>query len=129
MLEWNRLEYLERRIKEEKVRSVLGKEFRTKFSKKRLITDINHEFDLVSENQRIVGEVKTSEPNSRAMKGNGLRTAQLGDLARDCLLLLTVKADRRILVLTDKTVFEKFKETQYGKAAIRLGIDLRYVRA
>jgi hypothetical protein len=76
----------------------------------------------------VVDEVKTSEPNRQKPASKGLRSAQLGDFCRDCLLLLAAQnATTRIFALTDKTVHERFLATEYGKASKMLGIDIQHV--
>jgi len=81
-------------------------------------------FDFASKDGLIVGEVKTYEPNKQNPNGP-LRSAVKGDLCRDCLLMMAVKrAKRRILVLTNKTVYEKFMATQYGLATKVLRIEV-----
>lgn len=110
---------------------VLEREFHVPFTETavNLPHGARHSFDLVSKNQKIVAEVKTSEPNKAPGRGNYLRSAQLGDLARDILLLLVVrKAKKRLLILTNKTVYDLFLATPYARAAIALGIEVRYVK-
>ncbi|MDG7007897.1 MAG: hypothetical protein JRN06_06605 [Nitrososphaerota archaeon] len=110
---------------------VLEREFHVPFRETALNLPhgARHSFDLVSKNQRIVAEVKTSEPNKAPGRERYLRSAQLGDFARDILLLLAVrKAKKRLLILTNKTVYDLFLATPYARAAIAQGIEVRYVK-
>jgi hypothetical protein len=119
------MNYDDRMDLEEKVRKKLAKRF-GKPSKRSIVPQIEHDFDFVSADDSVVGEVKTSEPNSQNPNGN-LRTATLGDISKDCLFLLTAKRARKILVLTNKTVCQKFKASKYGKAAQMLGVEIENV--
>lgn len=118
-----------RRIeKEAKVRSRLSRKFgRLAKRKMKLKGGDVHECDFVSEDAAIVGEIKTSEPNKRNTLSKTLRTATLGDISRDCLLLLGTRAKKRILVLTNQEVYRRFISSKYGKVATALGIDIQYV--
>lgn len=120
----------QRSDKETRVREKIGARLGKPLFKKRLelTPGLVHEFDFVSEDGTVVGEVKTSETNKQRPDSQNLRTAQLGDFCRDCSLLLAArKASERIFVLTDKTVYERFLTTEYGKAAKILGIDIQHV--
>ncbi len=113
---------------EENVRKILGGKFGVRFDKKNLdVGTKRHEFDLVSADESIIGEVKTSEPNKHRFSKN-LRTAQLGDLSRDCLLLAARESKQRILALTDRVVCQRFLDSEYGEAAKKLGIDIMHVQ-
>ncbi len=112
------------------MRKKLEQELGLILNKKRIkvVEGIEHEFDLVSEDETIVGEVKTSGEGRIGLTHNRFQTI-FGDISRDCLLLLAQRrAKRRIFVLTDKKVFERFLESQYGKAAKALGIEIRWVQ-
>ena len=116
---------------EEKVRKKLEEEFGVALNKKRIqvVEGVEHEFDFVSEDGSIIGEVKTSGAGRSGLTHNRFQTI-FGDISRDCLLLLAQKrAKKRIFVLTDETVCRRFQASQYGKAAYALGIDIRYVQA
>lgn len=125
------MEYEERKALENKVRKRLQRELKTPLPE----TDLplpggtHHRFDLVSPDRRIVGEIKTSEPN-RKRKSNELRSATIGDLCKDCLLLLGRRGvDHRIFVVTDRTVYEKFLETPYAQVCVAKGIEILPKRA
>jgi hypothetical protein len=117
----------ERTDKENEVIRRMARKLRTTLLKQEpiMIGKRPHRFDFASKDHSIVGEVKTSEPNKQNPDGP-LRSALKGDLCRDCLVLLAAKkAKKRILVLTNQTVYEKFMYTEYGQAAKVLGIDVR----
>lgn len=63
-----------------------------------------HEFDLVSDDMKIVGEVKS---------GSNTRNNYLSALA-DCVFLDKIKAKRKILVLTDGEFYKDFKAKSEG---------------
>lgn len=114
---------------EEKVRKKLEEEFGVSLRKKRIqvVEGVEHEFDFVSEDGLIIGEVKTSGEGRSGLNQNRFQTI-FGDISRDCLLLLAQRnAKKRIFVLTDETVYRRFQGSQYGKAAQALGIELRYI--
>lgn len=120
------MDHKERTDKENKAIDILAKKLRRTLLRQEPIAIGNkqHKFDFASKDGLMVGEVKTSEPNRRKPEGP-LRSAVKGDLCRDCLLMLAVKrAKRRILVLTNKTVYEKFMATQYGQATKVLRIEV-----
>jgi len=60
-----------------------------------------HEFDLVSDNRQIVGEITSTR---RAYD----RTL------RNCIFLSKIKATKKILVLTDKKFYQSFKSKYEG---------------
>ncbi len=92
------------------MRKKLEEELGLTLNKKRIevVEGIEHEFDLVSEDESIIGEVKTSGEGRIGLTHNRFQTI-FGDISRDCLLLLAQRrAKRRIFALTDKKVFERF---------------------
>jgi len=81
------------------VKEKLGEIFGTKFRKGKLITGYDsrktpqlHEFDLISENMDIIGEIKS---------GKCTRTNDNLALV-DCLYLTKIKARTKLMVFTDK---------------------------
>jgi hypothetical protein len=89
----------------------LGEMFGTKFRKSKLITGYDskrrpqlHEFDLVSENMDIVGEIKS---------GKCTRTNYNLALV-DCLYLSKIKATTKLMVFTDKDLYEYFRSNSEG---------------
>ncbi len=55
-----------------------------------------HEFDLVSDDKQIIGEITST---TRAFDGT----------LRNCIFLSKIKAKKKILVLTDKKFYESFR--------------------
>jgi len=103
--------------KEKKVRNILGKRLKTTFKRKKLHiglksdgTPKEHEFDLVSLNGEVVGEVKTFTP----IKGGGRPSAKIDTTFLACFVLEKAKARRRLLVLTDEEFFRIFKKESNG---------------
>jgi ABC-type microcin C transport system duplicated ATPase subunit YejF len=96
---------------EKLVREKLGEMFGTKFRKNKLITGYDskkrpqlHEFDLVSENMDIIGEIKS---------GKSTRTNYNLALV-DCLYLSKIKATTKLMVFTDKELYEYFRGNSEG---------------
>lgn len=96
---------------EKLVRERLGEMFGTKFRKNKLITGYDskkrpqlHEFDLISENIDIVGEIKS---------GKCTRTNYNLALV-DCLYLSKVKAKTKLMIFTDKELYEYFRDNSEG---------------
>lgn len=103
--------------KEERVRRMLGKRLNTTFKKKRLPigfksdgTRKEHEFDLVSLDGEIIGEVKTFKP----LKGGGRPSGKIDTTFQACYLLEKVEARRKLLVLTNKEFYMRFKKESDG---------------
>ncbi len=97
--------------KEAKVRELLGKEFGVGFIKKRLSlrTGILHEFDLVSHDGKIVGEVTSAKHTEKAYPNTRFPRAMLA-----CRYLEMVDAERKLMIFTDKQFYENFKEDSQG---------------
>jgi len=96
---------------EKLVREKLGEMFGTKFRKSKLITGYDskkrpqlHEFDLISENMDIIGEIKS---------GKCTRTNYNLALV-DCFYLSKIKARTKLMVFTDKELYEYFRENSEG---------------
>ena len=97
--------------KEQIIRSFLEGVFGTSLRKQKLVVgqDSNkkpqiHEFDLVSNDMRIVGEIKS---------GRRSRANYLGALS-DCLFLTKLKAKKKLLVLTNNEFYQYFKTNSEG---------------
>lgn len=71
--------------------------------------EIRHEFDLVSEDKSIVGEVKSDKYTERAH-----RTTRLPRMLMACRYLELVKAKKKLLVLSDKKMYEVLKRDLDG---------------
>ena len=112
--------------KENKVRHILEKERGESFEQRVVPlvgADRGYKFDLVSSDGTIVGEVKTAE-----YKGGNKSTA-VARLSDACLLLLGAKgAKKKMLILTDKRLFELFREERQGRIAAKNGIEIRLVK-
>jgi len=96
---------------EKLVREKLGEMFGTEFRKSKLITGHDskkrpqlHEFDLISENMDIIGEIKS---------GKCTRTNYNLALV-DCLYLSKIKARTKLMVFTDKELYEYFRDNSEG---------------
>lgn len=97
---------------EQRVRATLEKEFGKKLPKRRVkIGYYTHEFDLFSEDGSIVGEVKSGRDIGSTGK---IKPYRFAECCLDCLYLMSVKAQRRLFVLTDKNMYEAFKRMIVG---------------
>lgn len=109
--------------KEQKVRKILENKFGAKLIKRQLLIGskangepIFHEFDIVSVdenfefNSNIVGEVKSDRFGSE----NGYRTTRFCRMVTACMYLQKVKAGKKLLVLTDKEFYDRFKRDADG---------------
>ena len=108
---------------EELIGKKLKKEFHKSFSKKNLIVrGISKEFDLVSDDNKIVVEVKSYKLGNVSTKKAGYTTTRKWRLIGACVYLEKVKAKERILALTNKELHEQFmKDAQalFPTVAIR----------
>jgi hypothetical protein len=113
------------------VRNALETALQMKFFKKRkertLVVavrsngeEIKHEFDLVSQNRRIVGEVKSDKYTEKHH-----RNTRLFRILGACKYLELIKADRKLLALTNKEMHEKIKHDLDG--LISKDIEIIYV--
>jgi len=96
---------------EKLVRDKLGETFGTKLRKRKLVVGYGstkipkiHEFDLVSEDMDIIGEIKS---------GKCSRTNYSLALV-DCVYLSKVEARIKLMVFTDKRLYEYFKDNSEG---------------
>jgi len=116
--------------KEQSIREQLSKEFNINLERRKLLighksdgTPREHEFDLVSPDGKIVGEVKTFKP----LKGGGRPSGKIDTSFQACYLLEKVKAQRKLLVLTNKEFFELFKKECDG--IVSKDIEILYIPA
>jgi len=108
---------------EQRVRETLEKEFNRRLPKKRVtIGYYTHEFDLYSEDGMIVGEVKSGKDLDRNGK---IKPYRFAELCLDCLYLMSVKAEKRFFVLTNKEMFSAFNKMIAGLPID--GIEIRLV--
>jgi len=97
---------------EQRVREALEEEFGKKLPKKRVtIGYYTHEFDLFSEDGTIVGEVKSGKDLYRNGK---IKPYRFAELCLDCLYLMSIKAEKKLFVLTNKEMFDAFKRMIVG---------------
>jgi len=97
---------------EQRVREALEKEFGKKLPKKAVrIGYFTHEFDLFSEDGTIVGEVKSGRDLDRTGK---IKPYRFAELCLDCLYLMSIKAEKKIFVLTNKEMFIAFNKMVTG---------------
>lgn len=104
------------KIAEESVKSKLEKEFGQDFIKKKLpIGQKSWEFDLVSEDGKVVAQVKSCQKKYGQLTDTQIQTRFKRGYAFDCLLLDRVKADRKYFFLVaDKELFDHFKDWSKG---------------
>src|SRR3989442_1221168 len=96
-------------------REWLPREFGQKFNRERLKLTSGgvFDFDSVSEDGRIVASISTSA--ARTARGK-LGVGKLAKIRADMLFLLMASCDRRLLVLTDETMFQQLhKEMSAGR--------------
>jgi len=97
-------------IIEKRVRDILAKRYGKIFpsdAKRRtlLIGKMSLRFDIVSEDKEIVGEIKSvGITNEKAY-----RTTRAKRVLTDCYFLDKVEAKEKILILTDKEFYNRFK--------------------
>ncbi len=121
--------------KEDRVRRKLSEELGVALHKKTLdvVEGVPHEYDLVSDDGSIIGEVKTSGDSDTGVEKtftDSRLKAIFGDFSRDCLLLLAhTGARKRIFALTNEFVCNEFRNSEFGRSAIALGIDVKHVPA
>lgn len=110
---------------EKKVKEVFEKEFGIPFNKKKIaVGKQNKEFDLVSGDGKIVVEVKSSKLGNNTTGKSGYDTTRKARLIMAYWYLEKVKAEKRILVLTNKELFNQFKKDMDG---MDQKIEIRYV--
>ena len=100
---------------EDSVREALSKKFNTTLSERKLIIGTKkdgnpsfHRFDMVSDNGKITGEIKSHGLG----KNNSTNTAKCFEA---CHYLGLIEAKKKLLVLTDKKFFEEFQKRSNGK--------------
>jgi hypothetical protein len=105
------------------VREVLAKEFNSPFEAKQLTLETGgtHEFNAVSEDQRVVAVIKTS---SGRTSGGGLPSGKMKVAESDLYYLTLVRAPNRFLVLTDPEFYELLSSRLHGRLARGLSLKL-----
>jgi hypothetical protein len=120
-------------LAEEKVKKILEREFNTTFVKRKLVVGkksnsdkIKKEFDLISEDNKIVVEVKSYKLDNKTTKKTGYTTTRKWRLIGACFYLSKVKnATSRILVLTNKDLFSEFKKDMNG--LLNSNVEIRHI--
>lgn len=115
------------KVKEGKVRTKLEKQFGVKLEERDVSLngiERSYRFDLVSNDDSIVGEVKTYKFTASGNIPSG-KLAHAGDT---CLLLEHVRgAKKKLLILTDKKFYNEFKASRQGEIANSEGIEIMLI--
>jgi hypothetical protein len=101
---------------EEKVRKILSKKYGKSLTKRKLIVayrsdgkPVKHEFDIVSADEMIVGEVKSDKYTKKAY-----HNTRFPRLLTACFYLNKTEAKKKLLVLTNETLYDHFKKDMDG---------------
>lgn len=98
--------------KEAQVRESLSKEFGVKFRKRRLplkTGKVWREFDAVSDDSRIVAEIKSDKHTEKGYPTTRFPRAMLA-----CRYLELVEADKKLMIFTDRRFYERFRQDSDG---------------
>ena len=113
-----RSSYERGRNAEETAREWLQKKYDASFSKRDLEVGSKsngkpamHNFDLVSEDNLIVAEVKSHQ----LTKSGNIPAGKISDTYQACLMLEKVSAKKKLLILTNSKFYEVFKRYSEGK--------------
>ncbi len=92
---------------EQRVREILEREFGKTLPKKRIsLGNLKHEFDLCSNDREIIGEIKSGKD----LTPNGKRKSyRFAEICLDCLYLMGVECKKKIMVLTNKEMYDVFR--------------------
>lgn len=105
--------------KEKRIREILSKELNTQVRKEKLEichrsngSIREHEFDIVAKTPQglVVGEVKASRYGNEAR----FITTKFHRVLTACVYLGRVKAVKKLLILTERKFYERFKEESEG---------------
>jgi len=103
---------------EETAREWLQKKYDASFSKRNLEIGSKsngkpamHNFDLVSEDNQIVAEVKSHQ----LTKSGNIPSGKISDTYEACFMLEKISAKKKLLILTDPKFYEIFKRYSEGK--------------
>lgn len=113
---------------EDWVRKTLEKYFDQKLSKKKLCLKPNtpsdvlceHEFDFVSDDKAIIGEIKSSKLGNITTKKAGYTSTRKWRLIGDIFYLERVEAESKFLVLTDEELWKQFKGDIDGLTTVKV---------
>lgn len=113
-------------VDEEKVRIILENEFGRLTKKKIVIGQIPKEFDLVSDDNQLVIEVKSYKFGNETTKKAGYTSTRKARLITACAYLDNVPAKRKMLVLTNAELHKQFK-IDMVKIGMFPEVEIRYV--
>lgn len=112
---------------EERAAAWLQKKYNVPFSRKNLQvgwkhngTAAMHSFDLVSEDNQIVAEVKSHQ----FTRSGNTPSGKISDTYQACYMLEKTHSQRKLLVLTDPQFYETFKRFSEGKISKEIEIML-----
>lgn len=105
------------------VKKKLEEEHGQEFEKKSLELGKEREFDFVSEDGEVVGQLKTIEKNFEDLNSQQ-RWERLYRLIYDCNLLEKVSAERKIMAFVDEPFYEWFVEESEG--LVREEVKIRF---
>ncbi|MBI5875576.1 MAG: hypothetical protein HZB81_07020 [Deltaproteobacteria bacterium] len=97
---------------EKKVKEFLEKEFGKPFSKQKVVIGKGKkkEFDLVSNDGKIVVEVKDFKFDNETTGKSGYSSTRKHRLISACCYLAKVHAEKKMLALTNQEICEQFKK-------------------
>ena len=108
---------------EQRVRKILELEFGKALPKKRIsLGNLEHEFDLYSNDREIVGEIKSGKdltPNRKK-----IMPYRFAEICLDCLYLMSVESKKKIMVLTNKEMYDVFQWMTEGLSIENVEIRL-----
>lgn len=114
---------------EEYIRNVLSEEYKCNFSEKKIRigikrdgTNASYKFDIVSDDESIIGGIKSH--SGRTGSGKFPR-AKLGMSYTEIYFLSRTEAKKKIFVLTNKEFYDIFYKDSDGK--IPEDIEVRYI--
>lgn len=106
---------------EQKARDILSKKLRASLSEQKLVigyradkTPQYHKFDIVSKGKKIIGEIKSYKFSNETTGKAGYTTTRKARLLATLFYLNKVEAQTKLLVLTNKELFEAFKKDMEG---------------
>lgn len=113
-------------IDEEKVKKILEKEFGRLTKKKVVIEQGKKEFDLVSDDNQLVIEVKSYKFDNQTTKKAGYASTRKPRLIAACAYLDKVSAKRKMLVLTSEELHKQFTKDM-GEFGMFSEVEIRYI--
>jgi len=104
-----------------KVKSVLEGKYNKKFSKTRTnFGNFSREIDLMSDDNEIAVQVKSGHDISSSGRISSYRFAEI---CLDYIILMGINSSKKILVLTNKEMFEQFNKEILGLPLT--GVDVK----